>query len=194
MQPKMMAVQNDEGRIGEAPLYEYKPLDGGHIRILILEPGTFGLPLHARLEHRWLSIASASPAYDNDSFSVSTADSEGGDDLREPRDGNRKEILSDQDGSIWNKVLEDDSEYVALSYAWGVPEFSHSIVLENRAELPITRSLYEALQRLRSENCSRRLWVDAVCIKQRDAREKSSQVARIGNIFKGCKACIDMAG
>jgi hypothetical protein len=81
------------------------------------------------------------------------------------------------------------TSYDALSYTWGDPVSSETIEVcisvdsgdDNRSMI-ITRNLYDALQRLRTEE-PRRLWVDAICINQDDLQEKSHQVARMGQIY-----------
>jgi hypothetical protein len=49
--------------------------------------------------------------------------------------------------------------------------------------LQITATLHCALLRLRHPKESRRLWVDAVCINQKDLHEQSSQVGMMARIF-----------
>ncbi|KAF9696588.1 hypothetical protein EKO04_005207 [Ascochyta lentis] len=82
--------------------------------------------------------------------------------------------------------------YEALSYTWGDSEAPESIQICESADLeptiqivPITRNLYEALQRLRTEE-PRKLWIDALCINQSDLEEKGHQVASMGQVY--CKA------
>jgi hypothetical protein len=65
----------------------------------------------------------------------------------------------------------------ALSYAWGDPRETFEIFVNGDA-LEVRKNLYLALHRLRKQDSSRPLWVDAVCINQKDLHEKSEQVAR----------------
>lgn len=78
-----------------------------------------------------------------------------------------------------NLDLENYS-YQALSYAWGDPQPVHNISCNGR-KIKIARNLDSALKRLRLENTSRILWVDALCINQSDdtaaLKERAQQVA-----------------
>ena len=82
--------------------------------------------------------------------------------------------------------------YEALSYVWGSPEnqawvkiaSTSADVNQPRSRLSITRNLDLALRYLRLADCSRRMWIDAICINQNNAVERSHQVAMMGDIFK----------
>ncbi|KAH9906557.1 HET-domain-containing protein [Xylariomycetidae sp. FL2044] len=73
-------------------------------------------------------------------------------------------------------------EYEALSYVWGAPRRDATITC-NGLPLNITRNLYETLRSLRLPDRERSLWVDAVCINQRDNDERSRQVRRMERIY-----------
>lgn len=77
--------------------------------------------------------------------------------------------------------------YKAVSYVWGVPEFSHSLMYEG-ISLKITHSADTMLRYLRKGKDSRRLWVDAVCINQCDVVEKGrrlrSWIEYMGGLWK----------
>jgi hypothetical protein len=104
--------------------------------------------------------------------------------------------------------LDEHPYYEALSYVWGDPPALVSCVYivdsptagvipkrffradEDHAQpqekpyfLQITATLRCALLRLRHPEQSRRLWVDAICINQKDLREQSSQVGMMARIF-----------
>ena len=66
-------------------------------------------------------------------------------------------------------------EYDALSYSWGRPEFTVSILC-NDLQVPITRHLADALRHLRPSDKDMSLFVDAICINQYDLPEKGQQV------------------
>ncbi|RYP77989.1 hypothetical protein DL771_000848 [Monosporascus sp. 5C6A] len=79
--------------------------------------------------------------------------------------------------------LSDNPTYEALSYTWGNPKFPwHSISL-NGKDFSVRDNLFWALLYLRHPTEERTLWVDAICINQEDAQEKSSQVKRMGRIY-----------
>ncbi|KAF2994066.1 hypothetical protein E8E13_002425 [Curvularia kusanoi] len=58
----------------------------------------------------------------------------------------------------------------------------------NGNSFPITKNLECGLRHLRSNQSARVLWVDAICIDQKDYNERSKQVAMIGEIYN--KACV----
>lgn len=87
-------------------------------------------------------------------------------------------------GTILHKSTSQASKsYEALSYTWGDPDPSESIFL-NGQQLKIARNLREALQQLRQPRESRTLWIDAICINQRDHAEKASQVRVMHHIYQ----------
>jgi Heterokaryon incompatibility protein (HET) len=73
--------------------------------------------------------------------------------------------------------------YEALSYTWGPPADSKSILL-NDGLLPVTDNLYCALLHLRLPSSPRYLWIDAICINQKDNVEKSVQIQRMTSIYQ----------
>jgi hypothetical protein len=72
-----------------------------------------------------------------------------------------------------------------VSYVWGSSEDpSYAYIHDNETRItPITRNIDIALRRLRDESRTRVIWVDALCINQRDTIEKSRQVALMGDIY-----------
>jgi hypothetical protein len=72
--------------------------------------------------------------------------------------------------------------YEALSYTWGKPIFTESLHLPNGV-LKITENLNSALRQFRLAAEPRMLWVDAVCIDQVNADEKSHQAAFMPQIY-----------
>jgi hypothetical protein len=72
--------------------------------------------------------------------------------------------------------------YDALSYVWGDSETSKSIFIEKH-NLPVTLNLHSALWRLRHHFIERILWVDALCINQRDLSEKEQQIRFMAKIY-----------
>jgi hypothetical protein len=72
--------------------------------------------------------------------------------------------------------------YEALSYVWGDDEKPQSISIGN-LNLDITQNLYTALLHLRDHDCSRILWVDAICINQENDEEKEYQISLMTEIY-----------
>jgi Heterokaryon incompatibility protein (HET) len=81
--------------------------------------------------------------------------------------------------------LDEKPPYEAVSYAWGDPKDTRLIVVEG-LEIKIRKNLEACLRYLRKPDKELRLWVDAICINQDDKREKSQQVAMMGDIFRSC--------
>ncbi|KXT11517.1 hypothetical protein AC579_8514 [Pseudocercospora musae] len=73
--------------------------------------------------------------------------------------------------------------YDSLSHCWGPQDFLCPLLLRD-GTFPITRSVHDALQRIRSKNRDQYLWIDAICINQEDDVEKSQQVSKMLAIFK----------
>ena len=73
--------------------------------------------------------------------------------------------------------------YEALSYVWGT-ETSPDPLFCSDGFLTITSNLAQALRYLRYVNRPRRLWIDAVCINQRDLNERARQVEYMRLVYK----------
>ncbi|OSS43193.1 hypothetical protein B5807_12187 [Epicoccum nigrum] len=109
-----------------------------------------------------------------------------------PLDSSKSEIrlisLHDSDdenallsGQLERTTLNDD--YSALSYVWGDDHDRRPIQL-NGVNTTITANLEKALKQLRAEKKATKIWIDAICINQRDNTEKSHQVQMMGEIYK----------
>ncbi|KAH6632575.1 heterokaryon incompatibility protein-domain-containing protein [Chaetomium tenue] len=85
--------------------------------------------------------------------------------------------------------------FTALSYVWGSPPTPpttttttttttpppHLTISTHR--LPVTANLHSALTRLTRQRWAGHLWVDALCINQRDTAEKNTQVPLMSRIY-----------
>lgn len=78
--------------------------------------------------------------------------------------------------------LKSHPKYMALSYAWGDPDDTAPIQL-NGCQFDVTSSLHSALVTLRKRHNPVLLWVDAVCINQRNKEEQSHQVNMMTQIY-----------
>jgi hypothetical protein len=72
--------------------------------------------------------------------------------------------------TIEHVSLDDRPEYTALSYTWGDASQLRPIIVDGSMVL-VTVNLHQALSHLFSE--CHVLWVDALCINQKDNKEKS---------------------
>ncbi|KAJ3453847.1 hypothetical protein MRS44_018479 [Fusarium solani] len=90
--------------------------------------------------------------------------------------------------------------YEALSYCWGGSSLNRWICIKNGSHsgcdqyLCVTDNLYFALWRLRHPYKSRWMWVDAICINQRDNVEKAYQVLLMRDIYANSKRAIIWLG
>ncbi|KAI0133042.1 HET-domain-containing protein [Hypoxylon sp. NC0597] len=85
--------------------------------------------------------------------------------------------------------LDDRPHYEALSYVWGDANKKIPISLDNQT-FEVTENLYYALRRLRSSSSPRTMWIDAICINQKDNDEKSIQVNMMGTIYSNCQKAV----
>ncbi|KAH7377554.1 heterokaryon incompatibility protein-domain-containing protein [Cadophora sp. MPI-SDFR-AT-0126] len=95
--------------------------------------------------------------------------------------------------------LIDPGPYIALSYCWGDLEATKRMNIGD-FEFNATENLVRALQavrKLRRQTGSgdfTRLWVDAVCINQKDAQERSHQVRNMRQIYSRAQEVISFVG
>jgi hypothetical protein len=113
------------------PEYVYTTLPPGHTRILYLEPGNDGDPLH---------------------------------------------------GSLVPHRITANLDYAALSYCWGPPIFSKTILLPET--IRITETLHHALCRMRRDAVAViEIWAGAICINQDSVAERSEQVSHTAKVY-----------
>lgn len=84
--------------------------------------------------------------------------------------------------TLKNTSFHSDEWYFALSYTWGSPEPPFFIKCDG-SDIRITRSLHEALHKLRRTWRPVLVWADAICINQSDNSEKARQVVRMREIY-----------
>lgn len=88
-------------------------------------------------------------------------------------------------------ITKDGSSesYEALSYTWSDETEQVSIEVSG-VEAKITPHLAAALRRLRLKDRVRTLWIDQLCINQRDKKEKARQVQAMRYIYTHCTRCL----
>lgn len=82
-------------------------------------------------------------------------------------------------------------EYSAVSYTWGDCELSHQLFVRHDGQswhcLHITASVDSLLRHLRVPYKPKLLWIDAICLNQRDETEKTQQIPWMGRIYSDAK-------
>ncbi|RYP51918.1 hypothetical protein DL768_002886 [Monosporascus sp. mg162] len=91
--------------------------------------------------------------------------------------------------------MHDELSYIALSYVWGDPTVTESILV-NSIPLPVTTNLASALRHLRERYKEEQIafWIDAICINQQDEDERGSQVKMMGDIYSRAERVIAWLG
>lgn len=102
--------------------------------------------------------------------------------------------ITGDDSAISNSVPKLIS-YEALSYSWGstvkceiayieLQETPHSCAIPSQVTMELRPNLASALKHLRDSDKPRTLWVDAICINQKDDLERNRQVSLMRDIYK----------
>ncbi|GAB7353005.1 hypothetical protein MBLNU459_g3566t1 [Dothideomycetes sp. NU459] len=92
-------------------------------------------------------------------------------------------------GSRSDCDVPDPDAYDALSYHWGPRDPDHDPLIRivqddgKITRIQVTKSLFSALKQLRNRKDDVQLWIDALCINQKDAVEKSSQISYMSTIY-----------
>ncbi|RYP34311.1 hypothetical protein DL767_004305 [Monosporascus sp. MG133] len=90
---------------------------------------------------------------------------------------------ADKSWHLNNTPLAACPTYKALSYHWGDPNDTLPIPC-NGVEIQVTRNLHTALDHLKSAFPNGvTIWIDAICINQRDKIEQAHQVAIMQDIY-----------
>lgn len=77
------------------------------------------------------------------------------------------------------------NHYDAISYVWGQLEYTHQLICDTNSTLSITPKVDAILRRFRRQLSPRNVWIDAVCLNQRDGEEIRAQVPLMGEIYRG---------
>jgi hypothetical protein len=115
-------------------------------------------------------------------------------------------------GELETVSLLDNPAYATLSYAWGPPESDHCRIVLNGQPFEIRLNLHNCLLTLRRNGLGIKgadpsrlpdlasdpvghlrgipLWIDAICINQDDISERNSQVALMGQVFRGARGVV----
>lgn len=104
------------------------------------------------------------------------------------------------DGSLDSRVSPQWrypwGDYVALSYTWGDVTDTRNIIV-NGHQIAIGTNLESALGVLRCKQPVKvgyKIWVDALCINQRDIVERGQEVKRMGKIYRQARDVVIWLG
>ena len=143
--------------------YRYSPLnkDRNEIRVLTLHPGKFSANIHVSI-HKVALTAESPPIYEALSYVWGSTD--------DPVD------------------IEIERSRKDKLYPCGCLPFRRHLARNPASSrndtLSITQNLATALPYLRYKDKIRILWIDAICINQQDLPERSSQVKKMGDIYR----------
>lgn len=123
----------------------------------------------------------------------------------EPIEAGQLRLLSLNEAASFDEPLECDiacfpiaagpgrPDYTALSYVWGAQISSHEVRSDDKI-LVIGANLDAALRHLRRRDRPVVLWVDALCIDQRNVAERNHQVSLMRSIFRAAEETIVYLG
>jgi hypothetical protein len=89
--------------------------------------------------------------------------------------------------------LKDNPKFTPLSYVWGNFDDARVVHLDSLT-IQVTRNLHEALMALRPTQEPIIIWVDALCINQKDVQEKSWQVNLMADIYQSAHRVVAWLG
>ena len=84
--------------------------------------------------------------------------------------------------TLYRNQVNELHLYEALSYVWGDLDNLSSIYIGEH-DLPVTVNLHGALSHLRNLSLERIIWVDAICIDQKNTKEKEQQIQFMAKIY-----------
>lgn len=84
--------------------------------------------------------------------------------------------------TLHNVNLEQPGNFTALSYTWGEPYPTVSIVL-NGHPVEVRKNLWDFLNQTRSSGRRNLLWIDAISINQGNIHERNHQVGLMSQIY-----------
>lgn len=110
----------------------------------------------------------------------------------------RRELNKTISGELQNFCLASKScpRFITFSYAWGASSFEKSIIL-NGHDFTVMDDVYSLLEIVCDGNGFEPeswLWIDSVCINQRDLAERCFQVSLMGKIYRQSRKTVVWLG
>ncbi|OTA54494.1 HET-domain-containing protein [Hypoxylon sp. EC38] len=94
---------------------------------------------------------------------------------------------------LFTTGLENQPEYIALSYAW-CANGSDVIIHFGQQNISVTETLHHAILQIRDTQDTTVIWIDAICINQDSTDEKNDQVPLMVDIYTSAKAVVVWLG
>ena len=76
----------------------------------------------------------------------------------------------------------NDADYIAVSYEWGSAA-DPVLISVNSKPVIVRQNIYKFLLTMRKLECTKYLWIDALCIDQENIEERNRQVRQMGDIY-----------
>ena len=93
--------------------------------------------------------------------------------------------------------LDARPQYVALSYAWGLPPAQHIINIDGH-DFMVRKNIYRFFDQLsrtpRNWPSMPALWIDSICIDQTNSNEVTQQIGLMSRIFSGAQKVVVWLG
>ena len=83
-------------------------------------------------------------------------------------------------------ILTEKPPYDALSYVWGNKNAEDPVIV-NGTPVRVTENLEAAMRHLRRLDSSIVIWIDALCINQKNTLERNRQVSLMSAIYRGAQ-------
>jgi hypothetical protein len=74
-------------------------------------------------------------------------------------------------------------DFTAISYVWGAYSEPADMIICGNSSVKVTANCISALRHLRNTLGSFTIWVDAICINQKDDNEKSHQIPLMDQVY-----------
>jgi hypothetical protein len=155
-------IDDDVAHIDAADMYQYVPLNDTDIRLLRIEPRPWQEPVHCTLKILPLTAITSS-ALEFQALSYAWAHDQAYDTVYlvdAPPSG----FPYDPNYDTKDKVPESNGQQIARPFR-------------------VHANLYNALRRIRHEYVNIWIWVDALCIDQKNESEKSHQIPKMPDIY-----------
>jgi len=108
-------------------------------------------------------------------------------------DADVRRTISEYRHDQWNWTLPKALPYAAISYAWGPPHPTQTVFLDGRP-FEVRQNCWEVLRAVRRQRIARYYWIDAICINQAHAKEKSTQVSMMSQIYANAQCTLACVG